>query len=72
MTKKIFYSFYILAIIVGIVFVSAELLGIALPLINMASTGAVALGSLIILWLFMLSALAMYVTVKFIKKHILN
>ena len=72
MTKKIFYSLYILAIIVGIVFVSAELLGIALPLINMASTGAVALGSLIILWLFMLSALAVYVTVKFIKKYILN
>lgn len=72
MTKKIFYSLYILAIIVGIVFVSAELLGIALPLINMASTGAVALGSLIILWLFMLSVLAVYVTVKFIKKYILN
>lgn len=72
MTKKIFYSLYTLAMIVGIVFVSAELLGIALPLINMASTGAVALGSLIILWLFMLSALTVYAIVRFIKKYILN
>jgi hypothetical protein len=72
MTKKIFYSFYILTMIVGIVFVSAELMGIALPLINMASTGAVALGSLILLWLAMLNLLAAYATVKFIKKYILN
>lgn len=72
MTKKIFYSLYILTVVVGIVFVSAELLGIALPLINMASTGAVALGSLIILWLFMLSALTVYAIVRFIKKYILN
>lgn len=72
MTKKIFYSLYILTMIVGIVFVSAELTGMALPLINMASTGAVALGSLILLWLAMLDTLAAYVTVKFIKKHILN
>jgi hypothetical protein len=72
MAKKIFYSFYILTMIVGIVFVSAELMGIALPLTNMASTGAVALGSLILLWLAMLNLLAAYATVKFIKKHILN
>ena len=72
MTKKIFYSFYILTMIVGIVLASNVVIGIALPLINMASTGAVALGSLILLWLAMLDTLAAYVTVKFIKKHILN
>jgi hypothetical protein len=38
----------------------------------MASTGGVALGVLILLWLAMLATLAAYVTVKFIKKHILN
>jgi hypothetical protein len=72
MTKKIFYSFYILTMIVGIVLASNVVIGIALPLINMASTGGVALGVLILLWLAMLATLAAYVTVKFIKKHILN
>jgi hypothetical protein len=72
MTKKIFYSFYILTMIVGIVFVSAEIMRIALPLINMANTGAVALGSLILLWLAMLATLAAYAVVKFTKKYILN
>lgn len=72
MTKKIFYSFYILTMIVGIVLASNVVIGIALPLINMASTGGVALGVLILLWLAMLATLAVYVTVKFIKKHILN
>ena len=72
MTKKILYSFYILTMIVGIVLASNVVIGIALPLINMASTGGVALGVLILLWLAMLATLAAYVTVKFIKKHILN
>jgi hypothetical protein len=72
MTKKIFYSFYILTMIVGIVLASNVVIGIALPLINMASTGGVALGVLILLWLAMLGLLAAYVTVKFIKKYILN
>lgn len=72
MTKKIFYSFYILTMIVGIVLASNVIIGIALPLINMASTGGVALGVLILLWLAMLGLLAAYVTVKFIKKYILN
>ena len=58
--------------IVGIVLASNVIIGIALPLINMASTGGVALGVLILLWLAMLATLAAYVTVKFIKKHILN
>jgi len=58
--------------IVGIVLASNVVIGIALPLINMASTGGVALGVLILLWLAMLTTLAAYVTVKFIKKHILN
>jgi len=58
--------------IVGIVLASNVVIGIALPLINMASTGGVALGVLILLWLAMLATLAAYVTVKFIKKHILN
>jgi hypothetical protein len=72
MTKKIFYLFYILTMVVGIVLASNVVIGIALPLINMASTGGVALGVLILLWLAMLVTLAVYVTVKFIKKHILN
>ena len=72
MTKKIFYLFYILTMVVGIVLASNVVIGIALPLINMASTGGVALGVLILLWLAMLATLAAYVTVKFIKKHILN
>jgi len=72
MTKKVFYSFYILTMIVGIVFASAEIMRIALPLINMANTGAVALGSLILLWLAMLATLAAYAVVKFTKKYILN
>jgi hypothetical protein len=58
--------------IVGIVLASNVIIGIALPLINMASTGGVALGVLILLWLAMLGLLAAYVTVKFIKKYILN
>jgi hypothetical protein len=58
--------------IVGIVLSSNVIIGITLPLINMASTGGVALGVLILLWLAMLATLAAYVTVKFIKKHILN
>jgi len=58
--------------VVGIVLASNVVIGIALPLINMASTGGVALGVLILLWLAMLATLAAYVTVKFIKKHILN
>ena len=58
--------------IVGIVLASNVVIGIALPLINMASTGGVALGVLILLWLAMLGLLAAYVTVKFIKKYILN
>ena len=72
MTKKIFYSFYILTMIVGIVLASNVIIGIALPLINMASTGGVALGVLILLWLAMLGLLAAYAVVKFIKKYILN
>jgi len=72
MTKKIFYSFYILTMIVGIVLASSVIIGITLPLLNMASTGAVALGSLIILWLAMLDLLAAYATVTFIKRKILN
>jgi len=72
MTKKIFYSFYILTMIVGIVLASSVIVGITLPLINMANTGAVALGSLILLWLAMLDLLAVYVTVKFIERKILN
>ena len=72
MTKKVFYSFYILTMIVGIVFASAEIMRPALPLINMANTGAVALGSLILLWLAMLATLAAYAVVKFTKKYILN
>ena len=58
--------------IVGIVFASAEIMRIALPLINMANTGAVALGSLILLWLAMLATLSAYAVVKFTKKYILN
>lgn len=58
--------------IVGIVLASNVIIGLALPLINMASTGGVAFGVLILLWLAMLDLLAVYVTVKFIKKHILN
>jgi len=72
MTKKIFYLFYILTMVVGIVLASNVVIGIALPLINMASTGGVALGVLILLWLAMLVTLAVYVTVKFIKRKILN
>ena len=72
MTKKIFYSFYILTMIVGIVLASNVIIGIALPLINMASTGGVALGVLILLWLAMLGLLAAYTVVKFTKKYILN
>ena len=72
MIKKIFYSCYTLSAIVAIVLASNVIIGIALPLINMASTGGVALGVLILLWLAMLATLAAYVTVKFIKKHILN
>ena len=72
MTKKIFYSFYILTMIVGIVLASNVVIGIALPLINMASTGGVALGVLILLWLAMLVLLAVYAIVKFTKKYILN
>ena len=72
MTKKIFYSFYILTMIVGIVLASNVVIGIALPLINMASTGGVALGVLILLWLAMLGLLAAYAIVKFTKKYILN
>ena len=41
--------------IVGIVLASNVVIGIALPLINMASTGGVALGVLILLWLAMLA-----------------
>jgi len=58
--------------VVGIVLASNVVIGIALPLINMASTGGVALGVLILLWLAMLVTLAVYVTVKFIKRKILN
>jgi hypothetical protein len=58
--------------IVGIVLASSVIVGITLPLINMANTGAVALGSLILLWLAMLDLLAVYVTVKFIERKILN
>jgi hypothetical protein len=72
MTKKIFYLFYILTMVVGIVLASNVVIGIALPLINMASTGGVALGVLILLWLAMLDLLAAYVTIKFIKRKILN
>jgi hypothetical protein len=72
MTKKIFYLFYILTMVVGIVLASNVVIGIALPLINMASTGGVALGVLILLWLAMLALLAVYAIVKFTKKYILN
>jgi hypothetical protein len=58
--------------IVGIVLASNVIIGIALPLINMASTGGVALGVLILLWLAMLGLLAAYTVVKFTKKYILN
>ena len=58
--------------IVGIVLSSNIIIGITLPLINMASTGGVALGSLILLWLTMLDTLAAYAVVKFTKKYILN
>jgi hypothetical protein len=72
MTKKIFYLFYILTMVVGVVLASNVVIGIALPLINMASTGGVALGVLILLWLAMLGLLAAYAVVKFTKKYILN
>ena len=72
MTKKIFYSCYILSVIVAIVLASNVIIGIVLPLINMASTGGVALGVLTLLWLLLLDLLAAYSVVKFTKKYILN
>jgi len=72
MIKKIFYSCYTLSAIVAIVLASNVIIGIALPLINMASTGGVALGVLTLLWLLLLDLLAAYSVVKFTKKYILN
>ncbi len=72
MTRKIFYSFYIIASIVAAVSVSSQLIGISLSLINQSSTLAVILGVGILLVLLLLLMLYMYVSSIFIVKNILN
>ena len=72
MITKILHIMYVLMILVYLVLVSNFFIDVALPLINMASTGAVFLGAGMLLVPVLIVLVVAVLLPKYIKSHILK